>query len=180
MARAQKVAEETELPIDPVTETVTYVPGPMDPSQVAWAGHTFHANVAKEIRGHAAGTEREKLNASLIESARVNPRFTVGGAKPKRNAAKEPTTPEEYRAYFVEWMNQPFQNAEPGKCADGLIARLAKDRDLQVACGVGTDDFEFMGTLFMPKVHELAKMDELTEAQLGAVWMRHGYNTLPW
>lgn len=174
MGRAARVVEETEPPVEPVNETITYVPGPMDPSQVVWAGHTFHANVGKDIRGHAAGTEREKLNASLIESARTNPRFTVGNAKPKRDAAREPATPEEYRSYFAEWLKKPFDHAEE------LIARFAVDRDLQVICGVGADDYDFMGALLMPKLHELAKGDELTETQLSGGWIRYGYNQLPW
>lgn len=174
MARSPKVVEDNEPVVEPVTESITYVPGPMDPVQVTWAGHVFHANVAKEVRGHAAGTDREKLNATLIESARTNPRFLVGNAKPKRDAAKEPTTAEEYRGYFVEWLKMPFDHAED------LIARIAKDRELQIGCGVGTDDYDYMQTLFMPKLHELAKRDELNGVQLSAVWIRYGYNMLPW
>jgi hypothetical protein len=176
MARASvKQAEEAELIPEPVTEMITYLPGPLDPVQVTWGGHVFHANVPKEIRGHAAGSDREKFNLGLIESARANKTFAVGNAKPKRDAIKDPTTAEEYRAYFVEWLKDPrIEHAEP------LIERFANDRELQLACGVGTDDFEYMGTLFMPRLYQLAKADELTEQQLAAVWVRHGVNQLPW
>jgi hypothetical protein len=177
MARSpkQQVIDEPELIADPVTETLTYVPGPNDPVQVVWGGHTFKANVPKEITGHATGTEREKLNATIIDSARRNRHFVVGSGRPKRDPARDPTTPEEYRGYFAEWLKQPgFDHAED------LIARFAKDRDLQTACGVGTDDYDFMRDLFMPKLHELSKVDEMNDNQLASVWMRHGYMTTPW
>jgi len=177
MARqsTKTVEEQPELEVLPVVEMITYVPGLGDPSHVTWAGHTFHANIAKEVRGHAAGTEREKLNAHLIARARENKLFSVGNAKARRDPAKEPTTAEEYRGYFVEWMKTPsIQHAED------LVARLGRDRDLQHVCGVGTDDFDFMRDLFMPKLHDLAKQDELTQAQLADIWIRHGFNQLPW
>jgi hypothetical protein len=176
MARAARAtSDESDLIGEPVIETVTYVPGPEDKTQAVWCGHTFVANVPKEIKGHANGTEREKLNAGLIEAARNNPRFVVGSAKPRRDAKKDPVTAEEYRSYFVEWLKLPhYEHAED------LIARLAKDREMQMVCQIGTDDFDFMAALFMPKLHEFAKRDELNDAQLGAVWLRHGYNTLPW
>lgn len=175
MAKAARVVEDVGLIYDPVSEMVTYVPGRDDPVQVVWCGHTFVANVPKEIKGHPSGTEREKLNAGLIEAARGNKLFVVGNAKPKRDAVKQPETSEEYRAYFVDWLKAShFDHAEE------LIQRFAKDRERQASCGVGTDDFEFMATLFMPRLHELARADELNEPQLAAVWVRNGYNTLPW
>lgn len=175
MAKAARIVEESEPVHEPITETVTYVPGPMDPVRITWCGHTFEANISKEIKGHAGGTEREKLNASLIERARENKHFRVGNAKAKRDPAKDPATAEEYRFYIVEWLKLPsFDHAED------LIARFSKERDLRQVCGVGTDDYDFIGNLFMPKLHELAKRDELTEPQLGAVWLRYGFNQLPW
>lgn len=174
-AATKQVEDQPELEVLPVMEMITYVPGQGDPAHTTWCGHTFHANVPKEIKGHAGGTEREKLNAHLIERARANPSFKVGNAKPARDAAKQPTTAEEYRVYFVEWMKTPsLQHAED------LVARLAKDRELQHLCGVGTDDFDFMRDLFMPKLHDLAKADELTPGQLADVWLRHGFNQLLW
>lgn len=181
MARAarQQAIEETEPAPEPVTETLTYIPGPSDPVQVTWGGHTFKANVPKEVRGWAAGTEREKLNAIVIESARGNRHFIVGNAKPKRDPVKDPETPEEYRGYFTEWLKSPAFSA-PDTHAEDLISRFAKDRELQAACGVGSDDYEFMQALFVPKLHELAKSDELTEPQVASLWMRFGYNVTPW
>lgn len=176
MARANRVSEDLLVPAaEPVTETVTYLPGPMDPSSTKWCGHTFHANVPKEITGHAEGSERDKLNLHLIERARENKMFAVGNERPKRAAPSLPTTAEQYRRYAVEWLKDPaIEHVEH------LIARLAKDRPLQEACEVGSDDYSFLATLFMPKLHELQQGDELTTQQVSAIWINHGYNVLPW
>jgi hypothetical protein len=177
MARAPKPIEQGEAPTEPVTETITYIPGSGDPSSVKWGGHVFQANVPKEITGHLEGSEREKMNMHLIERARENKTFKVGSAsaRPKRETAALPRTAEEYRAYVIDWLKDP--NIEH---ADQLIARWARDRDLQMACEVGADDYSYIATLFMPKLHELARADELTEAQLSSVWINHGINQLPW
>lgn len=158
-----------------VTETITYVPGPMDPAVTKWAGHTFQANVPKEITGHPEGSERDKLNHQLIESARANKHFTVGSRRPKPQARELPKTAEQYRAYAVDWIKDPsIQHTEQ------LIARFAQDRDLQAACEVGADDYAWLATLFMPKLHELSKADELNENQVASIWINHGINQLPW
>jgi uncharacterized protein (DUF736 family) len=174
-ASAKRANEENEESTGPVTESITYLPGDGDPSTVTWCGHTFRANVAKEITGHADGTDREQLNHQLIERARDNPHFKVGDARPKRTGREIPKTAEEYRAYMAAWLQDPsIQHA------DQLIARFAKDRELQAACEVGSDDFSLLATLFMPKLHEMAKADELTEGQVAQLWINHGINQLPW
>jgi hypothetical protein len=155
-------------------ETITYVPGHLDPPQIKWCGQTFHANVPKEILGDSAGSQQERLNHGLIEAARGNRHFTVGGAKKKRDAGSLPTNDEEYRAYVVKWLQDPFEHVED------MIARLARDRDLWQMCEVGSNDFEYISTLFMPKLYELARGDDMNELQVSAVWARHGFNVLPW
>lgn len=179
MARQPKLIEDHEPEVLPVTETITYVPGEGDKASVTWCGHTFHANVPKDITGHAKGTDREKLNLHLIERARENKTFRVGTGVRKRDPSRDPETAEEYRQYFANWMQHPSLNSSDTHAED-LIARFAKDRALQATCGVGSDDFDYMATLFMPKLHEFAKRDELSDPELAQVWMRHGYNTLPW
>lgn len=186
MAKAAKTTEEVEPTVEPVTETITYIPGPSDPSTVKTFGHVFHANVPKEITGHAEGTSSQKLNMQLIETARpkmktdgtewFHPCFRVGNAsRPKRDASTLPTTSNEYRAYAIEWLKDPsIQHA------DQLIARLAKDRELHLACEVGADDFSYLATLFTPKLYELQKADELTSQQVSTIWINHGFNVLPW
>lgn len=160
-----------------LSETVTYVPGQHDPSHVKWCGHTFQANVPKDIKGDPEGTMTEKLNAQLIESARSNPHFIVGDPTktPRKSRDKLPTDAKGYRAYFVGWLKE-----ETFETPDELIARFARDRELQARCEVGPDDFALIGELFMPKLSDLAKACDMAEAQLAAVWVNHGYNQLPW
>ncbi|MCS3725503.1 hypothetical protein [Bradyrhizobium betae] len=160
-----------------LAEIITYVPGQHDPSHVKWCGHTFQANVAKEIKGDPDGTSSEKLNAQLIESARNNPHFVVGeGAKATRASRdKMPKDAKGYRAYFVNWLKE-----ETFETPEDLIGRFARDRELQAKCDVGPDDFAQIGELFDPRLHELAKACDLAEAQIAAVWVNHGYNQLPW
>lgn len=171
MARASKEPDAVEA----VTETITYIPGPMDPPVVKWCGQTFQANVPKEVFGHPDGSAREQINHQLIERARDNKHFVVGNARPKRDQAALPTTAEQYRAYAVKWLTDPAVEH-----AEQLIARFAKDRDLQLACEVGADDYAYLATLFMPKLHELSRADELTEPQVATLWISHGINQLPW
>lgn len=180
MAKQPRVAGETEPASEPYTEMVTYTPGPLDPVTAKWCGHVFHANVAKEIKAHADGAERDKLNHHLVERARENKFFLVGTAKDgtakaKRDPQAMPTTAREYVGYMVEWLkDDSIQNAEQ------LISRFARDRDLRATCDVGTDDYNYLATLFMPKLHELQRMDELSDAQIGSLWVSHGINQLPW
>lgn len=175
MARQPKPIENEEPATEPVTETITYLPGPHDPNVTTWCGITFHANVPKDVTGHAEGSEREKLHHHLIERARDNPFFKVGNARPKKPANELPKTAEQYRAYVVGWLSNPdIQHA------NDLIARWARDRDLRAACEVGADDYSYLGTLFMPKLHELARGDELTEQQVAVLWVENGITELPW
>jgi hypothetical protein len=190
MARPQKITDGIEASgeptVEPVTETITYLPGNGDPATNKCCGHVFQANVPKEITGHPDGTPSQKLNMHLIEMVRPkakpdgsmwhHPNFTIGdGARTKRHPTALPTTADQYRAYAVGWLKDPsIQHA------DQLIARFAKDRELHAACEVGTDDFAWLATLFMPKLHELAQGDELTGPQVSTIWISHGFNVLPW
>lgn len=159
----------------PVTESITYIPGQGDPASIKWCGHTFHANVPKEITGHPEGTQSEQLSHHLIERARDNKHFKVGNNRPKRDAMVQPKTAEEYRAYMVGWLQDPAIQT-----TNQLIARFAKDRELQAACEVGADDYSYLATLFTPKLYELAKADELTDQQVATIWIQNGINQLPW
>lgn len=158
-----------------VVEQVTYLPGSQDPSFTKWGGHTFQANVSKEIKGDPDGTASEKLNHHIIEAARNNPHFQVGNTRPRRERTSMPKDSREYRAYLANWLKEEhFEEPEE------LIARFARDRDLQAKCDVGADDFGFIGELFMPRLHELARAHDMTEAQVAGLWLNHGYNQLPW
>ena len=178
MAKAPKATttdDVVEEDVGPVTETLTYYPGPQDPPSVKWGGHVFHAHVAKELTGNPNGTERERQNHHMIERAKENPHFGIGNSRPRRAKAADPKTAREYLAYFTEWLrSETFETAEE------LIVRFTKDRGLQQSCEVGTDDFTFIGGLFNPRLHELAKADGLSEPQVAALWASHGVNQLPW
>jgi hypothetical protein len=174
MAKQPQTIKNDEPDSGAVTEEITYLPGQMDNPTVTWCGHTFRANVPKTITGHSDGTNAERLNFHLIESAKNNKHFAVGGKTKRRQASAEPTTAEEYRGYFIAWMNQSFDHA------DQMIERFARDRELQAACEVGSDDYSYLGTLFMPKLHDLARADELTEGQVAQLWINHGVNQMPW
>lgn len=175
MARQSRIVEVEEPPVEPVTETITYVPGQHDPVFITWCGHRFEANKSKEITGHAEGTQQQRLNHHLIESAKNNKHFTIGGQRKRQDPSALPTTSDGYKAYMIEWIKDPsYQHA------DELIARFAKDRELQAACEVGSDDFAYLSTLFMPRLHELARGDDMTELQIASLWAQHGVNVLPW
>lgn len=177
MARQPRPIEAEDAAVEPVTETITYIPGQLDPSVTKWCGITFQANVPKEITGRADGSDRDQLMFHLIERAKENKHFKVGSgsAKPRREVSGPPKTADQYRAYFVEWLKDPAIER-----TSDLIARFARDRELHAACEVGAEDFSWMSTLFMPRLHELAKADELTEAQVSSIWINHGFNVLPW
>ena len=175
MARAQAVEEVAKS----VTKTITYIPGHGDPPFVQWGGHTFHANVAKEITGNAEGTKREQLNMELIERARDNKTFQVGGAKRPRAKSTTPETADQYRAHLAEWL-KTIREDQGLAHVSFLIERFAKERDLRILCEVGASDYELISTLFMPVLGDLAKADELTEDQVAAIWRQHGFNELPW
>lgn len=180
MAKATKVIERIEEdPPQEVIENVTYLPGPMDPPIVKWAGYTFQANVPKQLTGHEEGhpdaTERTRMNMHIIERARENKHFQVGSEKKRRDKQALPTNADEYRAYAIEWLKDPAIDS-----VDALIGRFAQDRNLQQACEVGSDDFERIASLFMPRLGDLAKADGLTEQQIAQVWVNHGIMQLPW
>jgi hypothetical protein len=174
MARRATVIDDIDPPAEPVTETITYVPGEMDKPSVTWCGHTFKANVPLTITGHAEGSNQDKLNLHMIERARDNKHFTIGGAKKKRDPSAPPETAEQYRSYFAQWMQGTFDHAEE------LVERFARDRELQARCQIGTDDYAYIGQLIEPKLHQLATGDDLNDLQIAALWARHGFNVLPW
>lgn len=178
MAKANAAAKDmSEENSGPLTDTLTYLPGEGDPATVKWGGHVFRANVGKEIKGDPDGTPQEQVNHQIIVSARNNhPHFSVAGQKgPRKQRNPVPTNAEEYRRYFVGWLNDPSIVS-----AEIMIERFAKDRELQSRCEVGTDDFAFIRDLFMPKLSDLARADEMSNEQVAQLWLNHGYNQLPW
>lgn len=183
MGKPAEVAAE-ELAAKPYKELVTYVPGNGDPVMTLWGGHTFRANEPKELACHAEGSAREKLNHEIVERAKDNKHFTVGAAgssKPRRKPSVMVETPEQYRAHLADWMKETGADGQPVvKSASDLVARFAKERDMRVFAEVGASDYDMIGTLFMPKLHDLAKADELSADQVSQLWKNAGFNELPW
>lgn len=128
-------------------EQVTYRPGPDDPPSVKWAGHTFHANVPKQV-----------TNPDLIERAKGNKFFKVGAfdtakdSVPTAEAPPTPKTPEQYRAHAVAWLKTM-------RSVDELDMKWASEETLRMACEVGTDDIDYLMSLFQPKRAELRKRE---------------------
>lgn len=178
---AARAEQAEEFASEQVKETITYTPGFGDPTIIEWGGHKFHANVPKELVGDADGTPREKLNMELIERARENKHFVVGaGGKRPRKQAVMIETAEQYRAHLAEWMKETGPDGPVIKSAGQLIERFAKERDMRALAEVGPSDYDLIATIFMPKLHDLAKADELTADQVGQLWRNAGFNELPW
>ena len=74
-------------------EDLTYIPGSEDPPTCKWRGREFRANVPMRIK-----------DKSLIEAARTNRFFRVGGVGPEPGDNDPPKTAVQYRAHVVAWM----------------------------------------------------------------------------
>lgn len=127
-----------------VSEMVTYRPGPEGPASIKWRGKMFHANTPVAL-----------TDADHIEAARANKYFKVGefttaDAVPTTNEPPMPKTSEQYRAHFVAWLSRMASVGE-------YDARWIGEEPLRQACGVGTDDFDWMQSLAAPKIAELRK-----------------------
>lgn len=148
-------------------EQITYLPGEGDPLSVKWHGMVFHANVPKSV-----------TKPELIEQAKGNKFFKVGSFDAAKDstavdaAISDPKTPGEYRAHFVDWFR---------KVADinDLVETWAEEQPMREACEVGADDYSYIGALFHPKMHELAKAAGLGGGQLADLWARFGVFQLP-
>lgn len=134
-------------PPKPKPENVTYRPGEQDPPSVKWRGRTFHANVPVWID-----------DADFIEAARNNRHFFVGEfdqdkhGVPTVEQPSRPKTSEQYRVHFVNWLRTVTS-------VDELDTKWQAEETLRLACEVGSDDIDYMMTLFGPKRAELRKRD---------------------
>lgn len=149
MARSATATSKTndEAPELMASEQITYLPAEGDPTSVKWMGLVFHANVPKTV-----------TNAALIEKAKGNKFFKVGAFDPASDAVKveetpEPKTPEQYRAHAVAWLKSV-------KSVDALDLKWQAEETLRMACGVGSDDIEYLMSLLEPKRAELRKAEQ--------------------
>jgi hypothetical protein len=141
---------------------ITYIAGQGDPASVKWRGIEFPANAAVSV-----------VDEELVNLARGNPFFRVGDEPAAQNANAVPTTHMEYRGYVANWLNSV-------RTTEALILKWSSDRDLRERCDVGSDDFEYLGTLIEPKAASLARQDGLSDQQVASLWVKHGIFELPW
>lgn len=162
----QQIDMAAELASEP-GELVTYLPGEGDPSSVKWNGHIFNAHVPKRI-----------TDEGMIASAKGNKFFHVGhfDAAARQVAlsavAELPATADQYRAHVVNWLKNV-------KTIHEMVTQWAAEHDLREACGVGSDDYSFIGSLFNPKMHELQQAAELNNTQLADLWRTYRVFQLP-
>lgn len=158
--------DESKLPLG---EQVTYLPTAGDPPSIKWHGIVFHANVPKPVN-----------KPELIAAARENRFFKVGPFDPATDStaalenadAAAPKTAEEYRAHFVAWLRKT-------ETIHDLIKNWTADTALRQSCEVGSDDYSYIASLFLPKQHELARIAGLQPQQLATLWAEKGVFELP-
>lgn len=163
-----KPPESAAKAADPAGEQITYLPGEGDPLFVKWHGLVFHANVPKSV-----------TKADLIEQAKANKFFKVGSFDTTKDSTAavvstvaDPKTAAQYRAHFVDWFKKITS-------INDMVATWAKEQPMREACEVGADDYSYIGTLFYPKMHDLAKAAGLNQQQLAELWARVGVQQLP-
>jgi len=154
-------------PDDPLlSELITYVPGDSGPAKVRFAGFTFQAHVPQRV----------EAKASWIDMVRGNKSFVVGEfdpAKLDKIVAPAPKTDKQYRAHCIAWLNR-------AQSVRDIIRLWVRDTQLRHECEVGSDDFDWLGSLIEPRLAELAKIDGLTEKQVAGLWVEHGVFQKPW
>lgn len=134
------------MPAKSASEQVTYLPGEGDQVQTSVAGIVFHANVPREV-----------TNPAVIAMARANRFFKVGDFDPKsdRVPAEEtisPKTSEQYKAHAAAWF-------KAATSVEQLDTKWEQEETLRMSCGVGSDDFDYLMSLFQPKRAELRKRE---------------------
>lgn len=125
---------------------LTYLPKEGDPVKVNWNGHVFEANVGKECR-----------NAYMVDLAKANPWFRVeDGDKvdkvdPKtKGLDRERDRAGEYKKHAIAWINA----AE----SDLMMAKQwASEERMREEHGVGTEDIDYLMTLYTPKFEQLKR-----------------------
>lgn len=90
----------------------------------------------------------EPLPEGLIE---VEATFDEHEGKPEFIPGKHvPESSQEYRAHLVHWLKACNE-------AGTLANRWSKEERLRIACGVGTDDYDYLASLINPRYADLRK-----------------------
>jgi hypothetical protein len=152
----------------PKGEQVTYIPRDGDPPKTKWRGIVFHANVPKTI-----------TDVEHIDAARNSKFFHVGAFDPSKDSTAAIDEPEgqpknatQYRAHVVAWLKKTGD-------INQFVANWKSDLPLQQFCEVGTDDFNYLGTLLRPKMHELMVAANMNDLKLAELFARNGIYQLP-
>jgi hypothetical protein len=133
---------------------ITYSPtSESAPYETLWNKHRFRANVPVAVRDVVNGNTA----LQMIESAKTNPDFEVEGFKKAQPRAIDPETPEQYKSYAVSWIRRAVSAAE-------LKKRWRNEKDLREECGVGTDDEEYLATIYQPRLSFLIEQEKLQTA----------------
>lgn len=122
---------------------VTYVPRDGDPVSTVWHGHTFRA-----------GKPTPVAHEGLLAAAKLNPWFEVEGYDAAKPVVTDgpPTDPESYRRYAIAWFKEVKSSAE-------MKTRWDSEQAMREACGVGTQDIEYLDKLLTPRMAELKQAE---------------------
>lgn len=123
---------------------VTYIPRDIgDPVETTWNDHRFVANVPRPVS-----------HEGMIAQAKNNPWFKVDGHDPAEGVKADgpPTDSEGYRRHAIAWFKTVTSAAE-------MKERWEAEDDLRKACGVGTDDLEYLDKLYTPRLAELTRAE---------------------
>jgi hypothetical protein len=146
-------------------EDVTYIPGPQDQSLLKWRGIVFKANVPVRV-----------MDPDHIAAARANKFFRVGSGDKATQAADtkpEPTTPETYRAWVVDWLASV-------DTVDAIATKWSNDRYLRASAQVGESDVRQLGTLIDPKFNQMMRQEGLSDREVAKIMLQHGLTEIPW
>jgi hypothetical protein len=149
---AEREAEEKPAPAR--LPKVTYCPeGDGAPHETIWNRHRFRANIPISVRDVPQGLTA----AQMIEVAKNNPHFSVEGFPKAKSVGAIPDSPERYRSYAVGWIRIANSSDEMNK-------RWKDEAELREECGVGSDDVEYLQTIFQPRQAILKESEKLSAA----------------
>lgn len=140
-----KSSFQPKITYSPVSESAPY--------ETIWNKHRFRANVPVVVRDVSGGNTA----AQMIESAKLNTDFMVDGFPRAQARPIDPETPEQYKTYAVGWIRHSVSSTE-------MTRRWRNEKDLREDCGVGTDDEEYLASIFQPRLSLLKESEKLQAA----------------
>lgn len=133
---------------------ITYTPqGEGAPHETIWNRHRFRANIPVTVQDVPTGLSA----AQMVAMAITNPHFAVEGFEPAKTVSAVPDTPERYRSYAVGWIRIANVSSD-------MLKRWKDEAELREECGVGSDDVEYLQTIFNPRLAILKDSEKLALA----------------